>query len=169
VSSSARNTTTDSSKRLTQRAGLAKLHADRIVLRPREARAEPEHQPTACQSIDRRRGASQQRRVMELVVDHERPDAEAGGHFRCHHQGDERVDCADVVVGVQLVVPKTFDLPRRSNQAGVIVQSANLHGETERLHVSPSASRTMCALVGPHPPYRTRLAVNARGSFRPWR
>ena len=67
---------TDSSNRLTRDAGLAQQHADGVVLGLRVAGAETEHQASTAQPVDGGRGARQQGRMVELVVQHQRPDAQ---------------------------------------------------------------------------------------------
>ena len=169
MSSSDRKATTDSSKRLTRGRGLAQLHADRVVLGLREASTEAEHEATTGQPVDRRRGAGQQRWVMELVVDHERADAESRGCLGCHHQGNERIDRADVVVGVQLLVAEVLDLSCRGDEPVVIIETANLYRESERPHVSPTArvlrrvfGRVIGRTVSPAP--QTLVAAGGPGA-----
>ena len=75
-----------------------------VVLGLRVPGPEAEHEATAGHRVDRRGRAGEQHRVVQLVVQHERTDphrrrGRCGGHHR-----HERIDGAEVVVGVQLLV-----------------------------------------------------------------
>ena len=88
---------------------------------------------------------------MQLVVDHQRPDSQARGRLGGNHQRDERIDRADVVVGVQLVVAELLDLASGGDQAVVVVESrepARRIG-TASLVPYPSTAETLVAACRP--------------------
>jgi hypothetical protein len=102
-------------------ARLAQLHADRIVLRLRVSGSEPEHESPTGEPVNRRRGSSEQCRMMELVVEHEWADAQPSGGLGRHHQWDERVDRSDMVEGEQFVVTEGLDLSGLKNERVMII------------------------------------------------
>ena len=113
---------------------LTQLHADRIVLRLRVSGSEPEDEPPTGEPVNSRCSPSEQRRMMELIVEHQRTDAQPSGGPCRHHQRDERVDRADMVKGEQFVVPEGLDLPGVKNERVVIIKAAGLHSESKGLH-----------------------------------
>ena len=111
--------------------GLAQQHANRIVLGLRIAGAQTQHQPTTGQPIDRCGGASQQRRVMKLVVQHQRTHPQTCRGLGGDHQRYERVDGADVVEREQLLVAQRFRLAGCRNQTFAVAEIPTLQCESE--------------------------------------
>ena len=99
----------------------------------RVARAETQHQPTTGQPIERCGSASQQRRVVKFVIQHQRTYPQACRSLGGDHQRYERVDGADVVEREQLVVAQRFRLAGGHNQAFAVAEVPTLQRESERL------------------------------------
>src|SRR4051812_23412595 len=150
-------------------ARLAQLQTDRIVLGLRVTRAHSEYQPPSRQSIDSRRGSLQQSRVVELVVEHQWPDAQSSRRFRREHQRYEGIDGADVVVGIQLLVPERLGLTCHRDQVIAVGKVAALQGKSKRSDHRPTL-RLMIPHVRAHGGHSqqdvTRLPV-ASGHDRP--
>ena len=85
------------------------LETDRVVLVLGVAGAPPQHEAAAAHTVERRCRAGEQRRLVELVVEHQRADLDPFGGRDGDHQRDERVDGTDVIERVELVVPERLD------------------------------------------------------------
>ena len=68
---------------------------------------------------------------MELVVQHKWPDPQRGGRLGRDHQRRERIDLADMVVGVKLLVPKFLRSPRERNDAYAVAELLCLEREAK--------------------------------------
>lgn len=113
---------------------LAKEQTDRVVFRLGVSGSETQHEPATDELVDGGGGPSKQRRMVKLVVEHQRTDAQPDRGFGSNHQRYEGIDRADVIESEQLVIPQRLDLACLLDQGVAITEIAPLHRETKGPH-----------------------------------
>ena len=102
-----------SSNRSTRTAGGSYGRPSCVVVGLHPARADAELEPAVAQQVDRRRLLGEDRRVLVVVVEHERADPQRRGvRGRHRDRGQRRELLAEVVGHEQRRVPEVFELAR---------------------------------------------------------
>jgi GNAT superfamily N-acetyltransferase len=137
------------------RRAIVEAEARRLVLGEAVSGAETEFNASAGQGVERERLARYDIGVAQVVVEHERPDAEGRSRFGGHPEGRKRRDASiDEVIGNrERREPEILGLSGRAHPLVMPRQCKNMEAESKIVHAYPCShsveGRSMATLIVP--------------------